>query len=544
MIGSSTLILCSLMGCAENPVSVPAPQQTEDLKPLRIGADTFERRVLANGLYAVAIQEEAETATLFLAVSAGTRNETAAITGLAHLTEHAMFAGTPTTGTDVHEKTIVKWGGESNAYTRDDYTMYYDHEFPPAELAKVLVMEADRLVNLSLESAAVLHERYRLDLEEAHSYRSADGRKEEVEAAVFQLHPYRFGLRTPQGHTRAPGLSVETIEEFYREHYQPNRVAVVVVSPLAAGDALDAIEAAFSNLPSGPVAPIISQEPIPNRARLVAMRSALPRDRNLKVWLTPAYGEKGRVALEVLASLLARAELPSGAQLSIEIGGRTDRDMFQVGWTGEASVAAEVDALLNSYRDGSVFDDDSASDQLEEVKKLLIEGHNNQPLRARPYFAKAATVARFQALGLADAYASRGKDISKVSASDIASAARKWLSNSSVVTVTFLGTGEEIEPLPADVDGLAEAASAAQETGDYARAIEAYTRLLDLGPSRINTVIYYAERGGLYMEQSDFDSAIADFEAGLKVVNYPAVADMLEEAYARKARAMRGDFSD
>lgn len=543
MMSALSFLLCSFLSCAESSALEVLPQQTQELKALKIGADTFERRVLANGLHAVAIQEEAETATVFLAVSVGTRNETASITGLAHLTEHAMFAGTPTNGTDVHEKTIVKWGGESNAYTRDDYTMYYDHEFPPTELGPVLAMEADRLVNLSLESAPVLHERHRLELEEAHSFRSADGRKEELEAAVFQLHPYRFGLRTADGHTRAPGLSVATIDDFYREHYQPNRVAVVVVSPMPAADALDAIESAFASIPTGPMGPIISQEPIPNRPRAVALRSELPRDRKLKVWLTPAYGEKGRGALEVLASLLARAELPSGAQLSVSIGDRTDRDLFQVGWTGEASVAAEVEALLDSYRDGSAFDDESTSGQLAEVKKLLIEGHKNQPLRARPYFAKAATVARYEALGLADAYASWGKDISKVSSSDVASAARKWLSASSVVEVTFRGTGEAIEALPTDAKALSEAASSAQETGNYARAIEAYTRLLELGPDRINTVIYYAERGGLFMEQGDFDSAIADFEAGLKVVNYPAVVDMLEEAYARKARAQRGDFS-
>jgi len=68
--------------------------------------------------------------------------------------------------------------------------------------------------------------------------------------------------------------------------------------------------------------------------------------------------------------------------------------------------------------------------------------------------------------------------------------------------------------------------------------------MLALKPGRVNTVVYYAERGGLYLELGDFDLAIADFEAGLKVVNYPAVADMLEQAYARKARAQRGDFSD
>ncbi|MFK5955286.1 MAG: insulinase family protein, partial [Planctomycetota bacterium] len=258
MICSLPLILCSWISFAGVSASTPAPQQTEDLKPLVLGADTFQRRVLANGLHAVAIQEEAATASIFLAVSAGTRNESASTTGLAHLTEHAMFAGTPTTGTDLHEKTIVQWGGESNAYTRDDFTMYYDHEFPPEELKKVLAMEADRLVNLSLESKAVLHERHRLELEEAHAYRTADGRSQQLEAAVFQLHPYRYGLRTPEGHTRAPGLSVAAVEEFYHAHYHPNRVAVVVVSPLPPTVALDAIESAFGSLPAGSAAPVIS----------------------------------------------------------------------------------------------------------------------------------------------------------------------------------------------------------------------------------------------------------------------------------------------
>ncbi|MFK5956130.1 MAG: hypothetical protein QM477_06775, partial [Planctomycetota bacterium] len=318
----------------------------------------------------------------------------------------------------------------------------------------------------------------------------------------------------------------------------------VVVSPLPPTVALDAIESAFGSLPAGSAAPVISQEPIPNRPRSVVLRSTLPRDRTLRVWLTPAYGEKGRVALDILSSLLSRAELPSGTQLSISMGGRTDRDLFQVGWSGAASTAAEVDALLDSYRDGSAFDAADAEAVFEEVKDLLVEGQKNQPLRARPYFAKAATVAGYEALGLADAYASWGKDVAKTSMSDVAAAARKWLSEDSCVTVTFVGTGEEITPLPTDMEGLAEAVSSAQETGDYPRAIEAYSRMLALKPGRVNTVVYYAERGGLYLELGDFDLAIADFEAGLKVVNYPAVADMLEEAYARKARAQRGDFSD
>ncbi len=525
-------------------VATPVLAQSQELPPLRVGDDTFQRRLLANGLHAAAIQQESETATIFLAVGVGNRNETAATTGLAHLTEHAMFAGTPTTGTDVHEKTVVAWGGEANAYTRDDFTMYYDHEFPPEKLAQVLAMDADRLRNLSFEESAVLHERHRLELEEAHSYHSADGRAEELEAAVFPLHPYGLGLRTKEGHTRAPGLSVDIIRSFYNKHYHPNRVAVVVVGPMAPEQALDAIEQAFAPLERGPEADVISLEPIPNRPRQVVLRSTLPRDRKLKVWLTPVYGQAPRPALEVLTSLLQRAKLSTGEVLTVAIGGRVDRDMLQVGWSGGEATDHEVENLLQSFRDGSVFDEESMLLELEEVKQLLVDGYNKQPLRARPYFAKAATFAGYESLGLGEAYADWGKEVSQVDAADVVEAAHEWLAPQHCVTVVFRGTGEKVPPLPDDVEGLQEAAAQAAETGNYERAIEAYTMMLAKNPNRMNTVIDYAERGQLYLEMSDFDHAIADFEAALKVVDYPAVRDMLEDAYARKARALRGDFSD
>ncbi|MCH2112970.1 MAG: insulinase family protein, partial [Planctomycetes bacterium] len=72
--------------------------ESAPLSDLIIGEHVFERRELANGLRAVAVQEEGDTTTVFMAVAVGTRNETAETTGLAHLTEHAMFAGTPITG--------------------------------------------------------------------------------------------------------------------------------------------------------------------------------------------------------------------------------------------------------------------------------------------------------------------------------------------------------------------------------------------------------------------------------------------------------------
>ncbi|MDP6850382.1 MAG: insulinase family protein [Planctomycetota bacterium] len=527
-----------LLSCA-SPAVIGGSAELPDLI---IGDHVFERRQLTNGLRALAIQDSGDTTTVFMAISAGTRNETPETTGLAHLTEHAMFAGTPTTGTDLHEKTIVDWGGESNAFTRDDYTMYYDHNFPPEKLSIVLDMEADRLRNLSLDEKPTLHERWRLKVEEEHSYQASEGRAQELENAVYRTHPYRHGLRDAKGHTKAIDLPVSEIRKFYDRHYQPNRVAIVVVGPHNPQSALDAVESAFSSIPRGEAAPQYL-EPKVLSPRSERLESELPRDRNLRVWITPPMGSAQRPALDVLASMLGREELPSGVPLSVGLGGRVGQDMFSFSWSSDEASSAqteeEVRALVASYRNQT-----ANTDCFSEVKELLRTSYLNEPLRARPYFALAGTVAWHESYGLGNLIADYANAVDQVTPSDVWESAKSVLSDERCISVVFAGTGEAFAPLPNDPQGLRSAAAEAQETGDIDRALEAYGRLLEVMPDKMNTVINYAERGMLLMEVKNFDAAIADFEAALEVIDYPAVRELLEEAHARKGRAMRGEFEE
>ena len=107
-------------------------QDAFDPGTLTVGEHDFLRRTLPNGLQAIAVHEGAnkgesadeKTCSIFMVVGAGNRMEGASTTGLAHLVEHAMFTGTQTTGVNEHEKLLVSWGAESNAFTREDYTLY------------------------------------------------------------------------------------------------------------------------------------------------------------------------------------------------------------------------------------------------------------------------------------------------------------------------------------------------------------------------------------------------------------------------------------
>lgn len=518
------------------PPRALAIQGARELPPIQVGPHVFRRRLLANGLRAVAVQDEGERVSIFVVLGAGNRQETPETTGLAHYVEHAMFSGTPAVGVDELERRVESWGGEANAFTRDDYTLYYDDGVPVEHLGDVLAMEADRLRHLDFDAAHVLHERERLEVEEAKTFQPSEGREEELEAAVFRVHPYRAGLRDARGHTRAPELAVSAARDFYERYYHPNRACVVVVGPIDPGAALDAIERAYGALPAGPPIEATPVEPWVEAPRTERIPSSLPRDRVELCWLVPELGDPARPALQLLARWLGREELAGGAPVEASSGGRVDRDLFRVAASGDGALEG-LRALVERTRNEPI-----GADALRDLAKLERDAFAGRPLRARPYFSLAGTFGTYEVFGKAELVAEHARAIDALTPEDLLAAARRWLAPERCVTVVFEGTGAPVAPLPTETGALATAAREAAQSGDVERALAAYTALLAKKPNKMNTVIYLAERGGLRMDARDFDGAIADFEQALDVVDYPAVRDLLEEAHARKAAAMRGEF--
>jgi len=516
-----------------SPIAVPQ-QETKALPTLEVAGHDFHRRLLANGLHAVAVQDEGDQVSIFMVVATGKRMETAATTGLAHLTEHALYAGTPTTPANEHDRYIKALDGESNAYTRDDVTVYYDHLIPARNLEEVLRMEADRLVNLDLKPAPVLHERERLRVEERDSFQDADARAEALEAAVFQVHPYRFGVLDEKHHTQGPKLSVEQIGAFYRQWYHPRNTAVIVVGPGDPEANLDRIEQAFGNLAAGPEPLAVPQEPPFTTSRAVAMDSDLPRQRIVSVWLGPALGERDRVGLTLLARLLGQQKAADGSPVDASMGERVDADLFQLAATGPGA-AATLEKMEQRAREELFSAEDVAKARALTLKELA-----DAPLRARPYFALAATFAIQEALGHATDLAQEDETLSSFTATELRELARKWLDPARKVTVTFHASSEEIAALPDDPGELEAAADAAAEAGDLNRAIAAYSKLLDMGPDRMHIVIYLYSRADVHKQQGDFQAGIDDCEAALKVVDYPAVRALLEELQGLEAERKAG----
>src|SRR6202167_3485926 len=88
----------------------------------------------------------------------GSRNERPGITGISHFFEHMMFNGAKKYGPKQFDNEMEKAGGNNNASTGNDMTIYTDW-FPSSALELMMDMESDRIRDLAFDPKIVESER-------------------------------------------------------------------------------------------------------------------------------------------------------------------------------------------------------------------------------------------------------------------------------------------------------------------------------------------------------------------------------------------------
>ncbi len=491
----------------------------------KVASNVFYQRTLNNGLQAIAVQDGKNSVSVFVVVGAGKRHETKATTGLAHLVEHAMYTGTSKIAAGEHESIVRAMGGQSNAFTREDYTFYYDHEIPINKLSIILKMEADRLRNLSFDESFILAERNRLLIEEQQTWSSSEKTAELIDQAVFTKHPYAFGVLSAAGHTKAIGLSSSDIKNFYNNYYHPDQVVVMVAGDIDPVQALDKIELAWSKLKHGPERIAITPEPNIIQNRDLEIKWHLSGERLEWVWLVPERAHSDRMPLNLLADIIARTNTNSGAVVEAVVGSRQDKDLFRIGIAG-ANNSDEIMAAIYQITDFMV--DESI---LASLKARYLKTFISKKLRHRPYFSMAAKVAIYQQAGQIQQLINYERDLAAITPESLQEVARRYLDPNKRVSIHFSGISRTAKlALPDDVIALHRKAEDAAQTGNLQLAIAAYNKLLLMPLNKMNKVIYISSRGQIKMLQRDYKGAAIDFSAALKIIEYPALRNLLEEA--------------
>src|SRR5215212_4844822 len=119
----------------------------------------YDITTLPNGLTLI-LSEDHSTPIVHLQIwyHVGSKNEKKGRTGFAHLFEHLMFKGSKNVGPEDHTSMITGFGGQSNAYTTDDETVFWE-TLPAQYLPLTMWLEADRMASLKINEETFKRER-------------------------------------------------------------------------------------------------------------------------------------------------------------------------------------------------------------------------------------------------------------------------------------------------------------------------------------------------------------------------------------------------
>src|SRR5436309_15823502 len=153
----------------------------------------YEITTLPNGL-TVVFEEDHSTPIVHLQLwyHVGSKNEKPGRTGFAHLFEHLMFKGSKNVEPESHTSLISSVGGQSNAYTNDDETVFWE-TVPAQYLPMILWMEADRMATLRIDKDTFTNERQVVKEERRMRIDNQPyGRLQEIIFdQAFTVHPYK-----------------------------------------------------------------------------------------------------------------------------------------------------------------------------------------------------------------------------------------------------------------------------------------------------------------------------------------------------------------
>lgn len=414
-------------------------------------ANPISQTTLSNGMKVYVLENHrAPIATFQIWYRVGASDEPNGLTGISHVLEHMMFKGTQKNPGSTFSEKVTLAGGEQNAGTSADYTVYYQ-TMAADRIALSFELEADRLSNLVLKpedfekEIKVVKEERRMRTENNPQALTM----ERLNATAFVASPYHHPV---VGWMRdLEQMTLADVVKWYQQWYKPNNAFILITGDVQPDAMFKLAETHFGSIPAGnPITrkQFSSEDNIGLRRLSVSLPAQLP-------WLAMGYlapaltaaDQKDIYALIVLSNILdggesARFEtsLVRDKKLASSIGlaysplNRYDDLllMYATPTQGtslealEAAIFAEIEAIKTTP---------VSADELKRVKTQTVAGD---------VFMRDSLYSQTQRLGLIvnlnlplsliDTYV---KAIEAVTAEDIQAAAQKYLTRDRLTIATL-----------------------------------------------------------------------------------------------------------
>lgn len=341
----------------------------------------FKQHTLANGLQIVAeINPAGYTAAFGFFVRSGARDENEGELGLSHFLEHMAFKGTAKrTAADVNRE-LDELGGQANAYTSEEQTVYYTTVLPKyqdraIDLLCDIMRPALRDDDFQTERQVILEEIAKYDDQPPF------GAFEQSMELYFAGHPLGGRvLGTPESIGQ---MTSSAMRAYFDRRYDPSNMLLSVAGCVDFDAVVAQVETLAGDWPtSGPATPLVApaalgsgdvELPVPDSSQTYVIR----------VGAAPSNACEDRFAMRMLVSMMGEE---GGSRLFWDLIDTGRADVATM-WTQEfqdtgllftylSCAPEDVDANLKLVDQAiEVFvKNGPTADELQQAKNRMVAG--------------------------------------------------------------------------------------------------------------------------------------------------------------------------
>ncbi|AOR24043.1 M16 family metallopeptidase [Clostridium taeniosporum] len=205
----------------------------------------IKRHKIKNGLDVITIKKDTQIASINIGVKVGALYESLDEKGISHFIEHCLFKGTYTRNDEELNSDLEALGGEYNAYTDYEATVY-TISCLMEEFKNSISILSDMIINSKFEENEIEKERgvilaeIRMGKDDLEDYSFKN-----VNNIAFTKSPLKYEVAGLEENVMK--FTREDIKNYYEKYYTPKNSLITMVSSLSHDEAIKLIEDNFGN---------------------------------------------------------------------------------------------------------------------------------------------------------------------------------------------------------------------------------------------------------------------------------------------------------
>lgn len=367
----------------------------------------FERFELDNGLKVIFHKDSTTPmAVVNTLYDVGARDESEEKTGFAHLFEHLMFGGS--INIPDFDAPLQRAGGESNAFTSNDITNYYD-VLPAQNLDTALWLESDRMLSLAFTDKSLEVQRQVVIEEFKQRYLNQPYGDVwlELRPLAYTKHPYKWAT-IGKDIKHIQDAKMEDVKSFFQKYYHPGNAILCVAGNFELSFIKERIEHWFGSIP-GKLKParILPSEPVQNEFRELVLERNVPANAFYYAFKMASRKTMEYYVADMISDALGREkssrlyirlkkELNLVSEIGAYITGSLDDGLLMISGKLNDGVSFEqVDSEIWKIIDEFVSDEMS----LVELERLNIKIRTAREFQDQGLLNRAMNLCYFELLG-------------------------------------------------------------------------------------------------------------------------------------------------